>query len=326
VGNPDEEARVMYPIEKNRRTKQILIDVIFPSLGFILGIIVQVSLGHILTPLSQSDIILIVLITIAIINLIYSVIHTSLLRENADTMKRDFRETSADLTLARGKIESLVREVALEQQLVGSRIEEIAKALGLDVEFIEEVDGKTYQKMKEWVVDAHSRLLFLDFWIQTPEYLLPSLSNTQTEHSRNAFYDAIAQKVIDAVKFPGHSTEIIFTHERIIQVPKVERVSSSTSIVAGSVFKSYAVSCLRHGALFRVTTLQVPLSFIIIDDSRVIITLFTANVEENTIKRLGALFFHDRSEKKTFVRHMKSIFDEVHLSAYTISETNFGSS
>lgn len=226
-------------------------------------------------------------------------------QELLDNITMSFGATMEQHTRIKQEIDEFCQKLGSGQAAINRGIEQLSNFLGLTVRFVDETKGESYQESIELIKRAQKSLTFVDFWVQTDEYL-----EDHPPAERQIYYDAILEQI------EKHRVDRVgMFHKRIIQLPELAKSPPKEDIVAGSVFREFALRCLAiqdespHATSFKVAPPSIQASFVIIDDEYMIWLILSYHPTRGNLARRGIIIFRD--PRGDFIRRMLDIYFEI---------------
>lgn len=192
------------------------------------------------------------------------------------------------------------------------KLDAVTKKFGLTVDYVEdglgEHEGMTYERTKQIIENAQSSLYFVDFWVQSGDYLQ---GKPLARNRRKEYYDAIIERI---KKFQNYHGDVPF-HRRIIQLPSLKAGSSQFNLSADPIVSEHIRDCLniqsdsQKLSVLKVAPPHIHTHFAIIDQRFVIWPILTSNPRGGGLKRHGIIIFDDPQGQ--FVQRMMSIYNMI---------------
>ncbi len=305
------------------RRRRLFRDIFAPIVGFFAGVILTIVIPNFAKTQQTKDFVLYSMLAVVSIALEIFAVAIPVLFARSDQRREESHKEMVEL------IEMLQNG----QKIALSALTSLSDKLGLNVEFVVENNGETYDKTRTYIEQARDSISILDYWVQDDEYFKADTADT-ADSPRKKLYQAILKQIErhierhkDGQQNPTKPTHPF--HRRIIQLSDMQ-ISRQVAIKAGTVFRAYALQCIHYehvdkawrSTSFRVAALYIPASFMIIDRRWVILTIF-ATPSPTEVQRLGAIFIDDPTPEKKFVDNMLQIFEFVGHKAHPLYEDNF---
>jgi hypothetical protein len=219
-----------------------------------------------------------------------------------------------------GVLSLYFKELKITRETLNKQISDIANQFGLSVEFVSDEDGYgaegiTYDRTRQLIENAKKSLVFLDFWVQTGNYIA---ENDKSYSARDAYYITILNKLKE---FEHHDGENPFMR-RIIQFPSNNSSLSEDaqiSLKEDKLFNIYLKECKDKQSRFHKTCVikivrpLIRSHFLIIDSRYVVWPVLASNREDTGLRRHGAIIFTDSSG--SFVSRLMDIYNRIDAQA-----------
>jgi hypothetical protein len=172
-------------------------------------------------------------------------------------------------------------------------LEAVKHLVGLAAEYIDDKD-RAYQRTKDLIEHSRQRLIFVDWWVDAPEY-------DNTNQTRRDYYQAITDRIERhlAQSRKGNVARDAFSHVRIVQMPNGRDLDAATSTLSqDEVYWEHIKTCIELQEEGRTPTsvdIAAPFTlthFAIIDD--VFVQPILTMGEEKGLTRYGAILYTDR--------------------------------
>jgi predicted PurR-regulated permease PerM len=150
------------------RNRRLLINALIPLSTFIAGVLAPIIVDRITKGVTtEQQITLLILLSFALALIVLAIVNSVFFQEAQES-----------------------------QQKISQQLERLSRQFGLKVEFVEDTEqdpGLSYERTTELIRNAQNSLVFVDYWIQTTDYLL---QNTGSSYDRRqAYYTAIIEQI-----------------------------------------------------------------------------------------------------------------------------------